>query len=75
MLPDCLTQQQDEEVQRVVSLHGLLESCRFREVWGEEGGVGEVTEHIANFSGQIRQCMWMIHTHQPLYVYKYNYMP
>ena len=55
------TQQQDEEVQRVVSLHGLLESCRFREVWGEEGGVGEVTEHIANFSGQIRQCMWIVH--------------
>ena len=47
---------------QVVRLHGLLESCQFREVWGggEEGGggggVGEVTSHITNFEEQIRKC-------------------
>ena len=56
-VPDCCgVQQQDEAVTRVVKLHCFLESCQFREVWGEEGGVGEVTEHIADFQGQIRQC-------------------
>ena len=40
----------------MVSLHGLLESCRFREAWQEEGGIGGVTEHITDFQGQIRQC-------------------
>ena len=45
----------------MVRLHGLLESCQFREVWGggEEGGgggVGEVTSHITNFEEQIRKC-------------------
>lgn len=46
--------QQDEKVKQVVSLHDLLESCQFREVW-VEGGMGQVTENITDFQGQIRQ--------------------
>ena len=45
---------------QVVRLHGLLESCQFREVWGGGegggGGMGEVTSNITNFQEQIRKC-------------------
>ena len=43
-------------MEQVVRLHGLLEACQFREVWGQEGGVGEVTTHIVDFQEQIRKC-------------------
>ena len=46
-------------IERVVKLHDLLESCQFRDVWGDEG-IESLSEHITHFQEQIRQCMVLL---------------
>ena len=53
-------------MQQIVSLHGLLESCQFKQFWTELKDCTEVTQHVNGFEEAIRTCERTILSLSPL---------
>ena len=57
----CQYQQRDSSVQQVINLHGLLESCQFKQFWTELKDCDDVTKNVNGFEEAIRTCKWCVY--------------